>query len=142
MLWGQKQNKRGGGFILKRVVVFVCLIMSLNHSFSIESYASFADWNIGARSLGMGRAYVGLADDASALYWNPAAVMKLKGMQTLFQMSMLYDGYSLMYGSIALPGSETGLALILMKAPVCMPWRCLSLPSWTSKWSVVAAWVR
>ena len=88
--------------------------MCLNSSFAIESYASFADWNIGARSLGMGRAYVGLADDASALYWNPAAVMKLKGLQTLFQMSMLYDGYSLMYGSIALPGSETGLGLEFM----------------------------
>ncbi len=90
------------------------LIIGLNSSFAIESYASFADWNVGARSLGMGRAYVGLADDASALYWNPAAVMKLKGMQTLFQMSMLADGYSMMYGSIALPGSETGLGLDFM----------------------------
>lgn len=105
---------RVGGFILKRLLSLICLIMCLNSSFAIESYASFADWNIGARSLGMGRAYVGLADDASALYWNPAAVMNLKGMQTLFQMSMLYDGYSLMYGSIALPGSETGLGLEFM----------------------------
>ena len=110
----QNQSIRGGGIVLKIIVIFISLIVCLNSTLAIESYSSFADWNIGARSLAMGRAYVGLADDASALYWNPAAVMKLKSMQTLFQMSMLAEGYSLMYGSIALPGSETGLGLEFM----------------------------
>lgn len=32
-----------------------------------------------ARSLGMGNAFVGLADDESALYWNPAGLSLLKG---------------------------------------------------------------
>ena len=100
---------------MKRFFLSIMLICCLNATvMAIESYSSFADWNIGARSLGMGRAYVGLADDASALYWNPAAVMKLKGLQTMFQMSMLYEGYSLMYASVAMPGTETGLGLEFM----------------------------
>jgi len=34
---------------------------------------------VGARALGMGGAFVGLADDVSATYWNPAALVDLDG---------------------------------------------------------------
>lgn len=37
----------------------------------------FLRYGINVRSLGMGRAYVALADDASALYYNPAGLMRL-----------------------------------------------------------------
>ena len=33
---------------------------------------AFLSYGAGARGIGMGRAFVGLADDATAVYWNPA----------------------------------------------------------------------
>ncbi len=39
--------------------------------------SEFLRYGVNVRSLGMGRAYVALADDASALYYNPAGLMRL-----------------------------------------------------------------
>ena len=38
----------------------------------------FLQWGAGARSLGMGRAFLAVSDDASATYWNPAAMVQLE----------------------------------------------------------------
>ncbi len=35
--------------------------------------------NIGTKSLGMGGAFVGIADDFTAIYWNPAGLTQVKG---------------------------------------------------------------
>jgi len=66
---------------------------------------------MGARALGMGRSYVALGNDASGLFWNPAGVMNLTSMQTMFQMSMLYQSYSMMYGAFALPGVDDAIGI-------------------------------
>ena len=39
--------------------------------------ASFLDIGIGARSLSMGGAFVAIADDPTALYWNPAGSVNI-----------------------------------------------------------------
>ena len=36
---------------------------------------------VGSRAMGMGGAYVGIADDYSALYWNPAGLGFLEGTE-------------------------------------------------------------
>lgn len=38
---------------------------------------AFLSWGAGARSLGMGKAFVSIADDASATYWNPAGLAQI-----------------------------------------------------------------
>ena len=38
----------------------------------------FLSWGAGARSLGMGKAFFSVADDASATYWNPAGMTQLE----------------------------------------------------------------
>lgn len=38
----------------------------------------FLSFGAGARSLGMGKAYTAVADDASATYWNPAAMVQME----------------------------------------------------------------
>jgi long-subunit fatty acid transport protein len=38
----------------------------------------------GARALGMGGAFVAVADDPSAMYWNPAGIADLRGVQFTF----------------------------------------------------------
>jgi hypothetical protein len=48
------------------------------------SSAQFLKIGVGARAAGLGEAFVALADDASALYWNPAGLALLPGTQVHF----------------------------------------------------------
>lgn len=59
---------------------------------STPTYAGFTDLNAGARSMGMGGAFVGLADDASAPLYNPAGIGSFQRMDLLFNYSSLYGG--------------------------------------------------
>jgi|YelNatPaOPRAMG01_1025707.scaffolds.fasta_scaffold66095_2 opacity protein-like surface antigen len=47
------------------------------------SAAAFLSISQGARATGMGSAFVGVADDQSAFYWNPAGLSKLQGVGIL-----------------------------------------------------------
>jgi opacity protein-like surface antigen len=46
--------------------------------------AQFLKIGIGARSIGMGGAFTAVADDISALYWNPAGLARMSGGQASF----------------------------------------------------------
>ncbi len=43
-----------------------------------------ASWGLGARAEALGRAYAALADDAAALYWNPAGLAALERTELAF----------------------------------------------------------
>lgn len=49
--------------------------------------APFLNVGIGARAIAMGGAYVALASDASALYWNPAGIALIPGREAIFNHS-------------------------------------------------------
>lgn len=51
--------------------------------------AEFLSHGVGARALGMGSAFVAIADDATATYWNPAGLAKINK-----------NGFSTMYSDI------------------------------------------
>lgn len=46
--------------------------------------AQFLKIGIGARALGMGEAFAAVANDASALYWNPAGIARLRRPEIVF----------------------------------------------------------
>lgn len=46
--------------------------------------APFLEMGVGARAIGMGGAFVSTADDATALYWNPAGLGRLSRTEILF----------------------------------------------------------
>jgi len=48
----------------------------------------------GSRGIGLGRAYVSLADDASSLYWNPAALKNVGSMQFMAMYMPLYGDFT------------------------------------------------
>jgi len=62
------------------------LLISIIVVFSCSAFAQFdlslgPDWNftgVGARAAGMGGAFIGVADDATAISWNPAGLTQLE----------------------------------------------------------------
>lgn len=60
----------------------------------------------GTRPLGMGEAYVGLSDDASGFFWNPAGLAYIKpGKRVAEVMVKANDRHTTTYDSIAMTGS-------------------------------------
>ena len=55
--------------------------------------ARYEDVGLGSRPLGMGGAFVALADDANGIYWNPAGLVQMKRQEALF-MHGIYGGIS------------------------------------------------
>ncbi len=45
--------------------------------------ASFLEIDVGARAVGMGGAFVAVADDATAIFWNPAGLSRLKNSEAI-----------------------------------------------------------
>jgi len=75
---GDKRNKYNSLFVL---ISFSMLLFSVPQlgwgKASGGQPGAFLSWGAGARSLGMGKAFVSIADDASATYWNPAGLAQL-----------------------------------------------------------------
>lgn len=74
------------GRSLLAVMVVICALLSLFpaavRAESISDIpAAFLDIGYGARPMGMGGAFVALADDANAVLWNPAGLVRLSGSQ-------------------------------------------------------------
>ena len=58
--------------------------------------ADFVEVELGARAMGMGGAFVAVADDVTALHWNPAGLSGLHGLQVFGMRTSVYsvDGIS------------------------------------------------
>ncbi len=58
--------------------------------------ANFLETELGARAMGMGGAFVAVADDVTALHWNPAGLAELPGVQVFGMRTSVYsvDGLS------------------------------------------------
>ena len=57
---------------------------------STKYAGEFLKIGVGARALGMGGAFIAIADDASAAYWNPAGMANLQHGELLFMHSEHY----------------------------------------------------
>jgi len=100
-----------------RVIAAVAFCLTLGSS--VE--AQFLDMGVGARPMGMGRAFVAVADDASAMYWNAAGISQLRRLEGIVMYAPMYvglnakvidssnsltdDGMALAYGAVVLPTS-------------------------------------
>ncbi len=63
---------------------------------------------VGARALGMGGGFTSLADDATAVYYNPAGLQSLPYQQFSFMHMRLFEGTTLNYATWALPTLSYG----------------------------------
>lgn len=72
--------------------------------------AAHLNIGLGARALGMGGTFVAVADDAATVYYNPAGLAKLHGVELTSLYSTEYGVSS--YGSVGLAAPSLGLALL------------------------------
>ena len=69
---------------------------------------AFLSWGAGARSFGMGKAFVAVADDASATYWNPAGLGNVERQEAMMLHTMLWAGTSYDFMSYVRPMTQMG----------------------------------
>ncbi len=87
----------------------VVLVFALSTSILASGYES---GGFGSRAISMGGAYVGLADDWTAIYWNPAGLTQLAGCGVGFNSDYLNieteDGNSIANSVIGQTNSDQG----------------------------------
>ncbi|HQO09350.1 MAG TPA: hypothetical protein PLK90_04405 [Clostridiales bacterium] len=74
--------------MLKRLLAIFILAVSIN------AVKAELDWNItgsGARAAGMGNAFIGIADDATAINWNPGGLTALEHFEASVVGGVIHD---------------------------------------------------
>jgi hypothetical protein len=95
----------------KLVAVIMAAALSCGAVFANGDYGTageFLNWGAGARSMGMGRAFTGLADDPSAIYYNPAGLALQNPLQITAQHVFLFEDTFLDFGAVTYPVSGVG----------------------------------
>lgn len=105
---------------MKRVLIVIVLLAAasmVRAQFSEVSKvgataAPFLEIGIGARAVAMGGAFVGTADDVSALYWNPAGMARSQNRQVMFMhlkwlaaMNFEFAGFTMPLGNFGCLGA-------------------------------------
>ena len=91
---------------LKLFILVFFILLSANSSFgqgNAGQPGEFLRWGCGARSLAMGRAFTAVADDPTAIYWNPAGLGQLDQISFSTMFSNLYYGTNYYYFAGAVP---------------------------------------
>jgi long-subunit fatty acid transport protein len=76
------------------LIILVLLSLSLAQGTYDAIRITDNELGFGARALGMGGAYVGVADDYSATYWNPGGLAQMRKMEFWMELSNLNYGNS------------------------------------------------
>jgi len=64
---------------------------------------AFLRYGVGSRALGMGRSFIAVSNDASAVYWNPAGVVSVPQMEMATMYSNLYFDSQFTYMGFVVP---------------------------------------
>tara|TARA_R110000868_G_scaffold235273_6_gene489081 strand:- start:24143 stop:25090 length:948 start_codon:yes stop_codon:yes gene_type:complete len=77
---------------------------------------SFVDIGFGTRPVGMGFAFVGLADDENSTYWNPAGLAQVNeykaGFSQIDQLGLVTYNYGTLLIPIPISGHSVGISVI------------------------------
>lgn len=99
---------------MKKIILLLIIVISFGNIFAQNpnlgtSGAQFLQLPVGARSEAMGGAIVGLADDASAIFWNPAGIVKVSNVQAHFSYMNWFDLFDFNAASIVYNAGDFGV---------------------------------
>jgi len=98
---------------MKKIILLFLIVIGLGNIFAQNpnlgtSGAQFLQLPVGARSEAMGGAIVGLADDASAIFWNPAGIVKVSNVQAHFSYMNWFDLFNFNAASLVYNAGDIG----------------------------------
>jgi len=97
---------------MKKMILIIGLIFlnagSLASEEAASGLSSFFLLGAGARAVGMGGSFVSVANDASAVFWNPAGLPQLSYPELTFTHVTLPEGTEFDFGGIAYPTLQAG----------------------------------
>ncbi|MFA3783696.1 PorV/PorQ family protein [Melioribacteraceae bacterium 4301-Me] len=71
--------------------------------------AKFLSIGVGPRANAMGSAYSSIANDPSAMYWNPAGISNINDFQSIFTYTKMFADINLNYIGVVLPTGDVGV---------------------------------
>ena len=77
---------------LYSLVCIILLVVGVANAQDTKYGGAFLELGIGARSMAMGEAYVSIADDGSAFYWNPSGAASLPRSEISGMYASLFKG--------------------------------------------------
>ncbi len=87
----------------------ICLGQSQRRMTNVGTTAApFLEVGVGSQAIGMGGAYVAMATDVSALYWNPGGLSRMKQAEAIFENIGWLAGISFNYLGVAIPLPRLG----------------------------------
>jgi len=114
--------------------IVACLMVVLSSLFLANSSLGYDNLGNSAKATGMGNAFVGLADDPSAIFYNPAGLAKLK----TWHLSFLYDKKT-RYGQAddEDPFSASGVVVFPVRKDFCVGVSGCQRGSWSDPTQIV-----
>jgi len=70
--------------------------------------AGFLSIHVGAQAVSMGGAYVAVAEDATAMYWNPSGIARIENFQFLSHHTQWFADIGLNYFGVVIPLRDIG----------------------------------
>jgi hypothetical protein len=101
---------------MKNLVIFVlaCILILSLFCYGAEvsktgtTAATFLKIDVGSRAIGMGGAFVAIAEDATSMYWNPGGLARVDNFETVFCHNRWIADITFNYAAVALPVSNFG----------------------------------
>lgn len=84
---------------MKKIIIAITIVMIFSVLHAGKYAGDFLSIGQGVEALGMGSAFVGKADNCSAIYWNAAGLSQIRKNEVSLMMSILYEGLAT-YNSI------------------------------------------
>jgi hypothetical protein len=106
--------------ILKRILIVFLVVQGVSAQHIAKYAGEFLSIGVGGRALGLGGAYAALANDASAAYWNPAALARLNYPEFMLMHDERFGGIvNYDFGAVAIPfGADMTLGVSIMRLGV------------------------
>ena len=96
---------------MRNISITLALLISVSSMiFAIDktgtTAAKFLTIGIGSRPAGFGNAFVAIADDPTAMYWNPAGISRLKGHEVIVNHNNWFADINIDYSGAVVKISE------------------------------------